>query len=314
MISCAYFNRGLVYVKMKEDAAAVEEFRSAVASDPRFSDAHTNLGLALLRTGQLEGAHKAFSEAAAVLESQRSTTVQAKHASVLVNLGNVALARNHYTEAVDKYTQALELQPRNSGALNNRGVALHHQAKLGLALCDYNSALKVGRQMHNTYINRAQLHVARQDVYHALEDLACLDRCAAAPEFVKELLDFCHRWQWGLCVASADFLGAVKSLPEYSAHRSVVAGAVEDPSFFRPRSPLSVCSGLARAAYDQEGDKLSTTRKFACCSVQGFAYDAVQSTRQGNNRAIAWCLHGTVSFGGPHSCGDLESETRGGQR
>jgi len=58
-------------------------------------------------------------------------------------LGDLYMARKQYREAMEQYRTLSEQNPRNAVYLNKRGIALHQQTVLGLALKYYERAVKV---------------------------------------------------------------------------------------------------------------------------------------------------------------------------
>ncbi|MFM7794162.1 MAG: tetratricopeptide repeat protein, partial [Microcystis panniformis] len=90
--------------------------------------------------------------------------------------------------------QALNINPRDAIAYNNRGLLYKEQGKPDLALSDFNQALNINPRYAKAYLNRGVLYYSRQEREKAIGDLrqaAELFRQqgnAAAYEKVMEIL------------------------------------------------------------------------------------------------------------------------------
>lgn len=79
-------------------------------------------------------------------------------------------------KAVADYAKALELNPKDAVAHNNRGLVYHEQGELDKALADYSMAITLDPSNPTFYENRALVLVAKglgpkavEDYRHALE-------------------------------------------------------------------------------------------------------------------------------------------------
>ncbi|GMI17619.1 hypothetical protein TrLO_g4440 [Triparma laevis f. longispina] len=74
-------------------------------------------------------------------ESDEEPTVTT--ATQLKEQGNLAMAKSSYKEAIKLYTEALELDAKNSASLNNRALAYLKMKQFELAFADADAALKI---------------------------------------------------------------------------------------------------------------------------------------------------------------------------
>lgn len=88
----------------------------------------------------------------------------------LVMLGGVYDDKGVREKAIDFYTLALHVNPKNIEALNNRAVALIKLACYDLALKDCNEAIKINPEYETIYNNRANIKSYRHDYLAAIED------------------------------------------------------------------------------------------------------------------------------------------------
>ena len=71
-------------------------------------------------------------------------------------------------------TKALAVSGEDARILNNRGAVYHAQLKFSHARDDYDAALVSNASFEQTYINRAQLNIQRNDAYSASKDLSAV--------------------------------------------------------------------------------------------------------------------------------------------
>jgi tetratricopeptide (TPR) repeat protein/predicted Ser/Thr protein kinase len=152
---------------------AVDAFRVYVAEYPWDADAMTYLGAALYRQGKLEEARASWGRA---LELQPSASRHKLMGDVLYGLQN-------YPEAIDQYTRALALNPGDSAAQCNRGLAHHAGGNSAAALEDYNGALALHPRFARAFNCRGIAWFERRDFDRALEDF---ERAAECNEFYAE--------------------------------------------------------------------------------------------------------------------------------
>lgn len=73
--------------------------------------------------------------------------------------------------SIKKLTEAIELNPTNANAHNNRGHAYHTKGNYDKAIADYTKAIQLNPQLAEAYSNRGAAH-SRKGVYHrAIQDL-----------------------------------------------------------------------------------------------------------------------------------------------
>ena len=159
------YDRGNAFQAQGKLAEAIDCYRRAIANQPKFADAHTNLGTALHRLGKLNEAVASYRSALsftpdaadlhynlgsafmalgkpdkAVACFRSALSVEPDHAFAHGNLGNVLHACGNRDEAIASYRKAIALRPDYVDAHFN-GVALHAEAKLDEAIACYQDAL-----------------------------------------------------------------------------------------------------------------------------------------------------------------------------
>jgi tetratricopeptide (TPR) repeat protein len=112
---------------------AVEWVARAVRIAPKAAYVST-LGTALMRSGRLEEALKAF---------EKAISIEPENAGIWKNFGSVLIDLDHPDQALLALQQALELRPRYVDATNLYGMALYKQQRYAEALEHFNLSLEV---------------------------------------------------------------------------------------------------------------------------------------------------------------------------
>ena len=84
--------------------------------------------------------------------------------------GNQWIYSRRYTEAIENYSKAIELNPKLVEAYNNRGLAYADLVKYDEALKDYNKAIELDQNHSNSYINRGNVYEKLERYFDAIED------------------------------------------------------------------------------------------------------------------------------------------------
>jgi tetratricopeptide (TPR) repeat protein/predicted Ser/Thr protein kinase len=152
---------------------AVDAFGVYVAEYPWDADAMTYLGAAHYHLGKFEEARASWARA---LELQPSAS---RHKL----MGDVLFCLQRYPDAIDHYSRALALDPGDSAAQCNRGLAHHALKDAPAALEDFNRALALNPKFARAYNCRGIAWFERRDFDRALEDF---ERAADCNEFYAE--------------------------------------------------------------------------------------------------------------------------------
>jgi len=112
---------GLAEVELRamRPVAAIDYARKALALDPTLPEAHTLMGLAYQRQGDVTNAYESFKQV--LLHSKNRSMAH-------VRMGDLFLQHGKYNVALEQYRQALSVDPKNAQAHLRNAIALH---KLG---------------------------------------------------------------------------------------------------------------------------------------------------------------------------------------
>lgn len=86
------------------------------------------------------------------------------------NEGNKLLNYNNYSEAIDKFTTAINLNPKFASAYNNRGIIKYKNKDFVGAINDYNSAILIDDKLYEFYYNRGLAKDEISDFTGAIQD------------------------------------------------------------------------------------------------------------------------------------------------
>lgn len=140
-------NLGLSLAAAKRHNEAIEQFRKAIALNPKHAFAHFNLGVALLQSNPASEANRAEAEQA----YQRAIEVYPQFVDARINLGKLLSGNRRFDEAIAQYQSALSLDPSAQDARVNL-------AALQLSLGRNDEALTLLRQALEAQPTFAEAH------------------------------------------------------------------------------------------------------------------------------------------------------------
>ena len=114
---------------------AEKDFRFALQLDPRFADAHSNLGHILMRKGYVEAAEQCFRKAIAR---------EADHGLANLNLGTILFERGQTRKAIKHLQKGLDEEMTHQAGRYNLAVALHQIGHLSEAVHNYRQVIANG--------------------------------------------------------------------------------------------------------------------------------------------------------------------------
>ncbi|MBF0476778.1 MAG: tetratricopeptide repeat protein [Deltaproteobacteria bacterium] len=108
-------------------------------------------------------------------------------AGVYLEQGDIYLDHGEYRRAIREYSDALEKEPKNAVALNNRGIALYRLGQYAEAVSDYDQAIMLDPGYAKAYFNRGLARHKSGDPDRALSDFKASARLGhrSAQEWLK---------------------------------------------------------------------------------------------------------------------------------
>ncbi len=184
--AAAYANRGIAELKSSDWDRAIADFNRALQVDPKLAPAYANRGLARARKGDLDGA---------IGDYNRALQLDPKNAKAYYNRGNAkrekheliayggveVFSPNHEVStakvenadlqsAIADFNRALQLDPENAKAYDNRGIAKLERGDLVGAIADFNRALQFDPKLAPAYETRGVAKAQKGDLDGAIAD------------------------------------------------------------------------------------------------------------------------------------------------
>jgi tetratricopeptide (TPR) repeat protein len=199
-----YVESGLKYMEQKKYDSAVIQFKKALQVDPKYAEAHYQLGTAELDLQHYQDGYRELSQAVELGEEDRLKGVldpnhlkarlelgslylaarqpdkaedQARHvveldpnnADAFALLGNALMAEKHQQDAVDALTRAISLKPDDAEAYVHRGVLYALMKQDASAEQDMRKAISLDPQKLSAYANLAGFYFYKKDPKKAEE-------------------------------------------------------------------------------------------------------------------------------------------------
>src|SRR4028118_2081274 len=130
--AAAYSNLGVVKQQIGRLSEAIAHYRQALAIDRNLAETASNLGSALAEAGDNEEA---------IAEYERALSLNPNCAEALINLGLLREEQGDVAEAVSLYEQAIQVNPNCAEAYLNLAIALEEQGEEGEAGANYERAI-----------------------------------------------------------------------------------------------------------------------------------------------------------------------------
>jgi protein O-mannosyl-transferase len=129
----AHENLGMTLVKKGQIGEAIIQLREAIRLKPDFAEAHYNLGTTLAKNGQTDEA---------IIQFQEAIRLKPDDAEARNNLGAVLL-KDQTDEAIIQFQKAIRIKPDDAKAHNNLGIALGRNGQIDEAISQYREAIRL---------------------------------------------------------------------------------------------------------------------------------------------------------------------------
>lgn len=138
----------------------VRHCKKALSINPKNTDAHRILGLALFGKGEYDRAITYLSEV---------VRTEPQNAEIYSQLGTVLVAKGMLTEAQDVLSKAIRIDPSLPDAHYNMGVAMFRQGKVDEAVKYWQKTLQLKPTDPDAHYNLALVKLSRQDFVEAIK-------------------------------------------------------------------------------------------------------------------------------------------------
>jgi superkiller protein 3 len=284
---------GFIELKLGgEDAQAVADLREAIQRDPGNLAAHNNLGNALLRTGDLQGAIAQFEtvlskkpgDIAALTNAASAYTKAGNYnraadtykrllatsdvsATSYLNYGYVLAKLGNYSAAADMLHQASQLTPQDPAAWSATGIYAQKAKNYRLALVALPKALSLGpSDPYAVHVAYAETLVATGQLEAAIKEFrfaSIIDQTEYEPSYNLGVNDDAETDYRHAISIRPDDVDASMGLASAQSGKGDTAGAIATLLSIDapPARAALVHAGLA-ALYDQQGDVTNETAQW----------------------------------------------------
>ncbi len=153
----AFKDRGIERMKKGDDEGAIADFERAIEINPKEADAFYNMGLIKGEIRDYKSALTFMNKADAIRPNEKYKRRIGEYKSEIERLERERLERERL-ERIENitadYNKAIEIDPQDADAYNNRGFAKNKSGDYQGAIADFNKALAINPQDYAAYTNR----------------------------------------------------------------------------------------------------------------------------------------------------------------
>jgi tetratricopeptide (TPR) repeat protein len=191
----AHNNLGFALARKGDVDGAIACHKKAIELDPKYAKAHYNLGVALERKGDVDGAIACY---------KRAIELDPKVARAHTNLGAALNGKGDVDGAIACYKRAIELDPKDALTHYNLGVALERKGDVDGATACYKRAIELD----------PTLAPAHHNLGVALERKGDVDGAIACYKKAIELDAKAHSNLANALMGKGDVVGAIACLKQ----------------------------------------------------------------------------------------------------
>jgi tetratricopeptide (TPR) repeat protein len=158
----------------------------------------------------------------------RAVAEMREHAGIYsANLGNGHMERGNLDRAIAAYDQAIQLNPKNGIAYNQRGVCYRRRGDLDRAIGDFDEAIRSDPNNAIQYANRADCYEQKKSYDRAIRDYD--EAIRLNPDYLRAYNDrgICYYWKGDYARAIRDYDQALRLDPSHELARQNRAAASE---------------------------------------------------------------------------------------
>jgi len=155
-----HFNLGRALSKLELFLPAIDQYKLALAIDPRYFKAIFNIGTLYQKLGDFPQAINYF---------KKSLKINPDKSSVFYNLGLISSKLNHTDEAIKHFEKALEIDPKNKKSMFNLARIYDLKSQDELAIKKYKQTIKIDPAYISPYLNLSKILVAKKDIGGAVD-------------------------------------------------------------------------------------------------------------------------------------------------
>lgn len=141
-----YYNAGVKSYQAARYNDAANEYRKAIHIDPKFAEAHANLGLLLAGSDR----------AAAIQQLKSATALNPNLAAAHNTLGGLLYQQKQYAGAASEYRSVIRLNPKSVAGHFNLGLALVKMGQVKDAIPQFRAAKRLDPKLADARLDLGQ--------------------------------------------------------------------------------------------------------------------------------------------------------------
>jgi tetratricopeptide (TPR) repeat protein len=176
--SLVHCNLGLALEKRGDFEGAIQNYRTALKTNPASALAYHNRGHAYNSLGDYKKAIEDFN---------RAIEIKPKYTEAYINRANAYNSLGNYRQAIEDYDRAIEINPKHAEAYYNRGIAYNGLGDYRHAIEDYDRAIQINPRHAEAYYNRGHACNSLGDYKQAIKDSG--RAIAINPEYMEAYIN-----------------------------------------------------------------------------------------------------------------------------
>jgi tetratricopeptide (TPR) repeat protein len=242
-----YLSLGVAYKAIGQIDQAIQEYKTAIALQPDFADAHNNLGVAYKEMGKYDDAIAEYKTALSIdpglamahnnlgetldklgripeafVEIQKAAQLNPDDALIHYNLGNIYREAGQFDKAIQEFKTASILNPDHFDAYNNLGLGYYIQGKLPEALLALKRAVQIKPDYAEAHNNLGVVYKELNQYEKAIQEFQAAIRLK--PDHVDSYYNLGNTYQsmGRIPEAAQAFEQALQIKPDYDKARQAL--------------------------------------------------------------------------------------------
>ena len=155
-----HYQEGLAHYRNGKLADAERACKKAIKINPRYADAHNDLGNVYLKMGRLKESFNAY---------RKALNLAPNHPMLVNNIGNVLMAQGEYEKALNWLNKSIELDPDNAATHSNLGNTFRFLGESRKAAAAYKQAIELNPHQCSYSLNLGGVLIELEELDEAVE-------------------------------------------------------------------------------------------------------------------------------------------------
>jgi tetratricopeptide (TPR) repeat protein len=155
------FSQGQEKARQGDYEGAIADFTLALRSNPKFTDAYIQRGIAHHDLGNFRNALVDFNQALKIMPN---------HATALYNRAEARFEAGDVHGAISDYNRSIQLAPKRPESYNQRAIVFASVGDRQRSLADFNQAIRLRPTYADAYYNRGKMRTELGDQRGAISD------------------------------------------------------------------------------------------------------------------------------------------------